>query len=88
MEGGGEAELSRDPAHPPPRPPAVVVPLGKVLVVGWVDGPEVSFAVVAAAGFDEAFVQRQVVANAVPPVLILWRHGGKVVRAKPLTTNP
>lgn len=68
---GGKGHLSCHPAYPPPRPPAVIVPVAKVLVVCRVNGPEVAFAVVAAARFDEAVVQGQVVAHTVPPVFIL-----------------
>ena len=68
---GGEGKLSRHPAHPPPCPSAVVVPLRKVLVVCGVNRPEVAFTVVTASGFDEAIVQRQVVTHTVSPVFIL-----------------
>ena len=65
-------QMSSRPAHPAPGPAAaVVVPVGEVLIVGRVDGPEVAFTAVAAAGLDEALVQGQVVTHAVPPVLIL-----------------
>lgn len=74
---GGEGELSCRPAYPPPRPPAVVVPFRKVLVVWGVNRPEVAFAVVAAACFDEAIVQGQVVTHAVPPVFILLQQAKK-----------
>lgn len=68
---GRKGELSCNPAHSPPRPAAVVVPVTKVLVVGWVDCPEVALAVFTAACFDEAVVQGQVVTHAVPPVFVL-----------------
>lgn len=72
------------PADAPARPPAVVVALGEVVQVGGVDGPEVALAVVAAAGFDEALVEGQVVPHAVAPALLLARE---VPSATTTTTN-
>lgn len=68
---GGKGELYCHPAYPAACPAAVVVPVRKVLVVGGVNRPEVAFTVVAAACFDEAVIQGQVVTHAVPPVFIL-----------------
>lgn len=53
---GGKRELSWHPAYPPSCPSAVVVSIGKVLIVRWVDRPEVAFTVVAPARFDETVV--------------------------------
>lgn len=74
---GSEAELPRHPPCLPPRPPTVVVPLREVLVVGGVNGPEVAFPVVAPTRFDEAVIEGQVVAHAVPPVFILLERERK-----------
>ena len=60
MVGGGQgvkAELSCHPAYSPPCPPALVVPFRKVLIVCWVNRPEVAFTVVTSACFDEAVVE-------------------------------
>lgn len=84
---GGKGELSRHPAYPPPRPPAVVVPIRKVLVVCRVNRPEVAFPVVAATRFDEAIIQGQVVTHAVPPVFILLERERNSVRAKNNTVS-
>ena len=42
-------------------------------------GPVVAFAVFAATCLNEAFVQRQVVSNAVSPALVLVSVVGKVI---------
>lgn len=74
--GAPRAPDPHSPADAPPCPAPVVIPFGEVLQVGGVDGPEVAFAVVAAAGFDEALIEGQVVADAVPPALLLpWGCG-------------
>lgn len=82
---GGKGKLSCHPAYPPPRPSAVVVPVRKVLVVCWVNCPEVAFAVVTAACFDEAIIQGQVVTHAVPPVFILLEQREKRNMIRPKT---
>lgn len=64
-------ELAHHSADPSPYPAPVVLPFGEVLVVSWVDGPEVAFAVFAAACLDEAFVQGEVVSHTVSPILVL-----------------
>lgn len=76
---GGEGQLPRGSSYPSPRPPAVVVPVRKVLVVGRVDGPEVALPVVAPACFDEAVIQGQVMTHAVPPVFILFPEKKSIV---------
>ena len=63
--------LSRLSARPSPGSSAVIVSFREIVIVARVDGPEVSFAIVASTSFDETVVQRQVVPNAVPPVLVL-----------------
>lgn len=68
---GGQAELSCHPPCPSPCPPTMVVPFREVLIVGRVNRPEVAFTVVASTRFDEAIIEGQVVAHAVPPVFIL-----------------
>lgn len=58
----------------------MVVALGEILQVGWVDGPEVPLAVVTPPGFDEAFVQGEVVPHTVAPALLLQSQ--EVVRGQ------
>lgn len=57
--------------HSTPRSTSTKVSVGEVLQVGWVDSPVVPFAVLASTSFDETLVEGQVVANAVPPTLVL-----------------
>lgn len=48
-------------------PPSPKISVHKVRHVGRVDGPEVALAVWAATALDKAFIQTQVVADAVLP---------------------
>ena len=54
-------------AHTSLRAPPPEVALAEVVEIRRVDGPKVSLAVGAAAALDEAVVEREVVADAVPP---------------------
>lgn len=67
----GIRKLSCHPADPAASSAAMVVPIGEVLEVSGVDGPEMAFTIVTPTSLHKAFVQGQVVSDAVPPVLIL-----------------
>lgn len=69
-----EGQLPRYSADPSPGSSPVVVPIRKVLKVGWMNSPEMALAVVTAAGFDEALVQREIVSDTVSPVLVLFKE--------------
>ena len=81
---GGQGQLPRGSPYPSPCPPAVVVPIGKVVVVWRVDRPKVAFPIVASACFNEAVIQGQVVTHAVPPVFILCQRR-RALCLKPVT---
>lgn len=69
-----EGQLTRYSADPSPGSSPVIVPVREVLKVGRMNSPEMALAVVTAAGFDEALVQREIVSDTVSPVLVLYKE--------------
>ena len=82
--GQGEGESCCHSAVSPSGLASVVVSVREVMEVGWVNGPEVTLAVVAASSLDKALVQGEVVPDAVPPVLVLL---GREFRLQGLAHN-
>lgn len=80
LVGGGQCV--GDSFHPPPDPPSglasVIVSIREVMVVDWVNGPEVTLAIVAASSLDKALVQGKIVSDTVPPVLVLLQRKSRL----------
>lgn len=74
MRGQREGQLACYSANPSPGTSPVVVPVREVLKVGWMNSPKMALAIVTATGFDEALVQREIVSDAVSPVLVLFKE--------------
>lgn len=74
MRGQSEGQLPCYSANPSASTSPVVFPVREVLKVGRMNSPEMALAIVTATGFDEALVQREIVSDAVSPVLVLFKE--------------